>query len=119
MKTLEFRLKLYPKDFDLVRSFYAETLEFPITHEWNSSDDNRGVMFDVGGTTLELLSPEDGYQPIVGSGLSLEVADVKELWEKFRSQDFITQELRHNSWGDTSFQIRDPEGFKISLFTKD
>ncbi len=95
MKTGEFRLMLYPKDFDRIHSFYADTLGLSITKEWNRGHDDRGVMFDVSGTTLELLSPEDGYQPFAGFG------------------------LRHNDWGDTSFQIIDPEGLKISLFTKD
>lgn len=119
MKTGEFRLKLYPRDFDNTRSFYADVLGFPVTKEWNRSEDDRGVMFDAGGTTLELLSPEDGYRPFAGFGLSLEVPNVHELWDQFRNEDFITFGLRHNDWGDTSFQISDPEGLRISLFTKD
>lgn len=119
MLTAEFRLKLYPKDFAVMRDFYATTLQFPIMHEWNRSASDRGTMFNIGGTTLELLSPEDKHQPFGGFGLSLEVPDVQKLWKKFQNEDFITHALRHNAWGDTSFQIQDPEGLKISLFTKD
>lgn len=119
MKTGEFRLKLYPKDFEIMRSFYTETLGFAIAKEWNRSEHDRGTMFDVGGTTLELLSPEEGYQQFSGFGLSIEVENVKSLWLTFQDKDFVTHALRHNEWGDTSFQISDPEGLKISLFTKD
>lgn len=119
MKVHEFRLKIYPKDFDKVRTFYLDVMGFEITHEWNRSQDDRGTMFAVGETTLELLSPEDGQNTGTGFGLSLEVPNVKELWEAFKDKDYVTHDLRHNSWGDTSFQIRDPEGLKISLFTKD
>jgi hypothetical protein len=31
----------------------------------------------------------------------------------------VRHELRHNSWGDNSFRIADPEGFEITFFTKD
>ncbi len=110
---------MYPKDFAVMRSFYADELGFEITKEWNRGEEDRGTMFSVGGTTLELLSPEEGYKSFAGFGLSLEVPDVKQLWNEFEDKDFVTHELRHNEWGDTSFQIRDPEGLKISFFTKD
>ena len=119
MKTEEFRLKLYPKDFASMRAFYAEILEFPITKEWNRSPDDQGVMFDVGGTTLELLSLEEDYKEPSGFGLSLEVPNVQELWSRFQNETFVGHALRHNEWGDNSFQIHDPEGLKISFFTKD
>jgi uncharacterized glyoxalase superfamily protein PhnB len=75
-------------------------------------------MFNVGGTILELLTPEDGYKPITGCDLSLEVPDVAELWEQMKNGDNILHPIRDNSWGDTSFRIADPEGYAISFFTR-
>lgn len=115
----EFRVKLYPNNFELVRNFYANELGFTVTNYWDRGDRDKGVMFNVGGTTLELLSPEDGYKPITGCDFSLEVDDVKLLWEQLRVGNNIRHELRRNEWGDTSFRIADPEGFEISFFTKD
>lgn len=115
----EFRLKLYPQNFELVRNFYEHTLGFQITHEWDNGPNNKGVMFAVGTTTLELLSPPNGYKPIQGADVSWEVADVKRLWDEMKESVPILHDLRHNSWGDTSFRITDPEGFHISFFTKD
>lgn len=115
----EFRVKLYPNNFDLVRNFYEDELGFVVTNHWDRGDKDRGVMFDVGGTTLELLSPEGSYKPITGCDFSLEVDDVKLLWEQLKDGNNIRHELRHNEWGDTSFRVADPEGFEISFFTKD
>ncbi len=115
----EFRLKLYPNDFGLVRSFYEDKLGFVVTHEWDNGPNNKGVMFLVGNTTLELLSPPDGYKQVQGADVSWEVTDVEGLWEKLKDNTPVVHELRHNSWGDTSFRITDPEGFNISFFTKD
>ena len=119
MKVSEFRFKMYPNDFDKVRSFYLEELGFSILNEWNRSPDDRGVMFDVGGTTLELLTREQPYVPLVGCDLSLEVENINELFESMQDKEYVTRGLKHNSWGDTSFRIVDPEGLSISLFTKD
>ena len=115
----EFRVKLYPSNFAVVRDFYENKLGFKVTNEWDRGDSDKGVMFDVGGTTLELLSPEDGYKPITGCDFSLEVTDVVALWEQMKDGDNILHPIRHNVWGDTSFRIADPEGFAISFFTKD
>jgi len=116
---MEFRLKLYPKDFSAVRKFYADILQFPITTEWNNGENDRGVMFDVSGTTLELLSPKSGYEQIRGASIALEVADLMEMWEKLNDKTNVVFDPRHNYWGDSSFQIQDPEGFKITFFEKD
>lgn len=115
----EFRVKLYPDNFDLVRSFYENVLGFTVTKSWDRGDRDKGIMFDVGGTTLELLSPESSYQRITGCDFSLEVDNVNHLWEQMKDSADIRHELRHNSWGDTSFRIADPEGFEITFFTKD
>jgi len=114
----EFRLKLYSKDFAAMRKFYKETLGFAVLNEWDRGETDQGVMFQVGSAVLEVLTPESAYQPIVGSGLSLEVPDVRELWEQLKDQAPVVFELRDNLWGDTSFCITDPEGFEITFFEK-
>lgn len=119
MKVNEFRLKLYPEDFYAQRMFYKDTLGFAITHEWDQ-EDTKGVMFNVGGTTLEFMWPiEEGFKDMAtGSGLSLAVDDVHSLFEELKNTVHLTHEIRDNPWGDTSFGIVDPNGYKISFFTK-
>lgn len=113
----EFRVKLYPKNFYLVRKFYEETLGYPVIKDWDRSENDKGVMFNVSGTVLELLTPDNGYRPISGCDFSLEVADVQALWEQMKNGDNIVYPIKDNPWGDTSFRIKDPEGFEISFFT--
>lgn len=113
----EFRLKLYPKDFNKVRAFYEHELGYNVTHEWDRPG-SQGVMFDVGGTILELLTPQSHYQPIVGGNVSWEVKDVWKLHDAMKDKPYMTRGLKDNPWGDTSFHIQDPEGFSITFFTK-
>lgn len=113
----EFRLKLYPKDFYGVREFYETELGYKVVDEWDRPE-SKGVMFDVGGTILELLTPKSGYRPIAGADVSLEVKDVWKLYESMRDKSYILRGLKNNDWGDTSFHITDPEGFRITFFTR-
>lgn len=113
----EFRLKLYPKDFYTVREFYETELGYNVVNEWDRPD-SKGVMFDVGGTIVELLTPEKGYRPIVGADVSWEVGNVWQLFEAMEDKPCIIRGLKDNDWGDTSFHIQDPEGFQITFFTK-
>ncbi len=117
MYVTEFRLKLYPKDFRKVRAFYEITLGLPMIRDWDTAT-SKGVMFQVAGTVLELLSPPADHVPVAGADVSWEVADVRALWEEMKSTQPIVHVLRDNSWGDTSFCISDPEGFQITFFTK-
>jgi uncharacterized glyoxalase superfamily protein PhnB len=119
MQVTEFRLKLYPKDFLKVREFYEKTLGFAVIGEWDRDEQDQGVMFQVGTSVLELLSPEKEFRPITGTGLSLEVLDVRELWAHLKDKAPVVFELRDNSWGDTSFCVTDPEGFELTFFEKD
>jgi|SRR6185437_9330170 len=114
----EFRLKLYPNDFYKVRRFYENDLGLQVTNEWDRGENDRGVMLKAGNTTLELLSPEDDYRPIMGADVSWETPNVHELWGQWKDKPNVVFELRENSWGDTSFCISDPENFKITFFTK-
>lgn len=118
MRTTEFRLKLYPRDFPLVKSFYQDILLFPIIEEWDNGVSDQGVMFDTGPAIIELLSRDHQPTNISGCTLSLAVDDVHKLWEQFKDAPYIIHRLRDNSWGDTSFAIHDPDGFQITFFTK-
>lgn len=113
----EFRLKLYPQDFYKVREFYEIELGYAVINEWDRPD-SKGVMLDLGGTVLEILTPEKGYTPIAGADISLEVIDVWALYKTMESKPYVVRGLKDNSWGDTSFHITDPEGFVITFFTK-
>ena len=117
-KVSEFRLKLYPKNFEKSKSFYKDLLGYPVYKEWDRGLNDKGIMFDVGNVTLELLSPEKEFVPLQGSGVSLEVKDVHKLWDNIKDKANIIFKIRNNEWGDTSFGISDPDGYQITFFTK-
>lgn len=115
----EFRFILYPKDFYRVRKFYEETLGYSIVTEWDDGAESRGVMFNTGAATLELLSPKPDYIPVQGVTIALQINNVIALWEELKDQVTVVFDPRHNEWGDTSFGISDPEGLHITFFTND
>jgi catechol 2,3-dioxygenase-like lactoylglutathione lyase family enzyme len=115
----EFRLKIYPKEFQKVRQFYENKLGYRVVKEWNRGDNDLGVMFDTGTAVIELLSPNSLNEPISGVDVSLHVENSKKLWERLKDEVEVVTELHHTDWGDTAFTISDPEGFEITYFTKD
>jgi catechol 2,3-dioxygenase-like lactoylglutathione lyase family enzyme len=109
---------IFPKDFQKSKDFYHNELGFEITNEWDRGEQDKGTMFQVGNTTLELLSPKDDYQPIAGVSVALEVEDVQGLWKNWAGKPNVIFPLRDNEWSDTSFCISDPEGLELIFFTK-
>lgn len=115
-KAAEFRLKLYPRNYQKSLSFYRDILSFSIRHQWDEAN-SKGVMFDSGSGIIELLDEGDQKQPS-GCDLSLEVKDVWKLFEHLKKKSKVIFPIRNNPWGDTSFCIADPSGFQITFFTK-
>ena len=116
------RVMLFPKDFIAVKRFYSEVIGWPITHQWDMGEADRGVMFDSGCGTFELLSwqhshAQDGYLPVQGCGCSLGVANVWALWDELKDQPAILFGLKSFPWGNDAFGIADPEGFQLIFFS--
>jgi len=118
LNATEFRLMLYVKDFDGMRKFYEEILCFPVLKSWDRGPQDKGIMFDTGSGIIELLLPKEEWQPIQGCKVSLEVKDVRALWNELKNVTPVVFSLQDNPWGDTSFCITDPEGFHLTFFTK-
>jgi predicted enzyme related to lactoylglutathione lyase len=117
MKIQEFRLKIYVRDFETMKNFYELTLGFSIKHSWDHSPNNKGIMFDTGAGIIELLVAGENYVPTRGCDVSLQVQEVKLLWNNLKNHCTIIHGLRNNPWGDHSFCIADPEGFRITFFS--
>jgi predicted enzyme related to lactoylglutathione lyase len=116
----EFRLKIYTSKFYESKEFYSEVLEYPLVDSWDEAE-RKGAMFDTGSGIIELLYDKIGYSSETHKtvDISLSVKDVKLLWDNVKGKVNVVFAIRHNSWGDTSFCISDPNGFKITFFTKD
>ena len=85
--------------------------------EWDRGPGHRGVMFDTGSGTLELLHERHAEPHTTSCDVSLTVPDVWTLWEELRNNVSVVFSLRDNAWGDSSFCIADPGGFRLTFFT--
>lgn len=118
-KAHELRLKLYVRRFVASEAFYRDVLAYPVIERWDRGEGDRGVLFDTGSGVVELLDAGDDHVPIQGADLSLRVTDLDRLWRHLRQRAEVVHPPRHNPWGDTSFTIADPEGFRLTFFTPD
>ena len=108
----EFRFIRFVRDLAALRSFYEEIFDWPIVDQWDE-----GVMYDTGGVILELIQNLAADKPNGSSYISLSILDVSSLFQLLENKVTIISPLTQNSWGDTSFQMSDPDGFFITFFT--
>lgn len=116
-KDLDFRLMLYPVNFETSSRFYKNTLKFPVVHHWSRAGNDKGILFQAGSGIIELLQSSK-QQPIAGCKISIEVPDVDFLFKKIHKRTIIVFAPRDNPWGDRSFCIKDPQGLHLIFFTK-
>jgi len=115
MQSTTIRLMIYPRDFARARDFYENILQLPI-HKFYEADSV--IMFALGNSNIvELLPREAGKDQDFRFKASLEVPDVRALWESLQSKVEVVFVLRHNAWGDDSFCIADTEGNHLTFFT--
>ena len=112
-----FRFEMDVKNFDKMKEFYENTLQFRIIRSWNRGEKDKGLIFDTENGEIEISKYRGKYKPVQNCKISLLVKDVWKLWRKLKDHKNIVFALRDNSWGDTSFCIRDPGGLHISFFT--
>lgn len=108
----EFRFIQLVNNLKKQRTFYEEIFNWPIINDWGG-----GVLYDTGAAVFELIQDNETDKPNEKCRIALAVPDIWSLFEKLRDKVTIVFPIRNNSWGDTSFRIKDPEGFTITLFT--
>ena len=99
-------------DFNERRRFYEQTIRWPIIEQWD-----QGVMYDTGAAVFELLHDSVAKPHNPSCDVSLRVSDVQSLWNELKDRSEVIFGLRDNSWGDTSFCIADPGGFRLTFFS--
>ena len=118
----EVRLHIYVSNMEEMVRFYNKILEYPVVRYWRYSDGD-GTMLDIGGNIIELFSKSKmnyGNKSFYGNvSLSIKVKDVEKTYEKFSKKNINISELIKNDWGDSSFNLIDPEGNRIAFFSPD
>lgn len=112
----EVRIHIYTSNLNELVKFYNKILEFPIVGRFNEFN-STGVLIDIGGNIIEIYSKTKNSQFNGKISMSLRVDDIEKKFEQFSSKNIVIGELTKNSWGDTSFDIVDPDGNKIYLFS--
>jgi len=114
----EVRIHIFTSNFNELVKFYNKILEFPIVKKFNSSN-STGVLIDIGGNIIEIFSKTKNSSTNGKISLSLRVNDIEKKFEQYSSKNISIGELTKNSWGDTSFDVIDPDGNRITLFSID
>jgi len=120
MNILQVSIVRHTKNYEVMVSFYRDSLGMQVTSSWDEPD-NRGTLLAFGGkagnTVVEVIELGNeavpGIKP-VNVALSIEVDDVDAWHEELTKRNLtIARKLEDASWGHRSFGIDDPDGFRI------
>lgn len=109
MEILSSRILVRPRDWEVSRRFYAETLGLAVAREFPG-----GVVFFLGTGYMELSKA--GAVTVGDDALWLQVRSLPSAVEELRERGVaITREPRREPWGLDECWIADPDGRAIVL----
>ena len=116
----EVRLCVHVAPYVACRKFYEDVLGFRVYKEWDRSSNDRGVVYDIDGTFLELLLSDTAHQTTFDGTfyLYIKVPDVRAHFEALKSKGLALAPPTAYPWGHTSFSVTDPAGMKLTFFTE-
>jgi methylmalonyl-CoA/ethylmalonyl-CoA epimerase len=127
MAILEFRVSLTVSDYDKLLVFYKNSLDLETVEQWDN-EQGRGVIFDVGKATLELLDEKLANsvdQIEAGKRVSGQVRFAIQVPELGETTDAIlanggakVYESVMTPWGDHNQRVQAPDGLQITLFKR-
>lgn len=122
---LEFRIALTAQDYDKLVAFYEDVLGLQADEIWTAQD-NKGVIYDMGRGTLEILDErssatvdqlEVGY-PVSGQiRFALQVADVDAVVARALAKGAtLVHEPIVTPWRHKNARLQAPDGLQVTLF---
>ena len=109
MEILSSRILVRPRDWEVSRRFYAETLGLAVAREFPG-----GVVFFLGTGYLELSKA--GAVAVGDDALWLQVRSLPDTLAELRGRGVMpTREPRREPWGLDECWIADPDGRAIVL----
>ena len=119
MPSGEFRFVFYARDYNDTVSFYRDGLELPIIGGWDRALHDQGTLFGAASGIIEVIHPGGReFTPPVGAWLLFHVDDVDELYRRVRRKGLsIKLELTDRPWGHREFQVADPNGITVAVFS--
>ena len=111
---------------DLQRSlaWYRDVLGFTVAREYEREGRLMGVSVKAG--TVQLLLNQDngvrGADRVKGEGFSLMITtaqDVDQIAQRIRERGgTLDSEPADMSWGGRGFRLRDPDGFRLAIWSE-
>ena len=124
---LELRVALTVADYERILGFYTQVLGLAPSEIW-TNEGTRGVLFDMGRATLEILDDkaadtvdqiEAGKRVSGQIRFALEVPDLDAALERalMHGATQVHEPVR-TPWGDYNVRLQSPDGLQITLFQK-
>jgi predicted enzyme related to lactoylglutathione lyase len=121
MSNGEFRYVCVTSRYAQTVAFYRDGLALPVVGGWDRAEDDRGTLFRAASGIIEVIlaGPDRESSPPRGSWLLAEVDDVDAVYRQVRERGLpVSQELIDRPWGHREFQVTDPNGLVIGLFSQ-
>lgn len=122
---IEFRVALTAQDYDRLVAFYEDALGLEAAEIWTQAD-NKGVIYDMGRATLEILDENSAAtvdQIEVGNRVSgqirfaLEVPDLEAALNRALAKGAtLVHEPIITPWRHHNVRLQSPDGLQITLF---
>ena len=109
-----------PRDFEVSRKFYVETLHWQVMSEWTDNHGKKGVILNGGGVRVMLAERHDNdkIQNSVAPHaptLHLDIHDADKRFAQIPAGNHIVQPPTDNQWGSRWFVLQDPDGNLIAF----
>ena len=121
-----FRFAYFSRKYQETCEFYTDLLEFKTEYSWDRDDNDKGVVFNAGGGSIEVLqAPDNGvdlnagldYRSPQGAFMVIERWGIDQLYKTYKAKGLqFKQDLTNQSWGHKSFSVVDPNGVVLFFF---
>ncbi|MFW9780356.1 MAG: VOC family protein [Candidatus Heimdallarchaeota archaeon] len=106
--------------------FYRDVLGFEIDEFYPDRQKPSWVAIRIGndrlgiGKTFADINHKLHPRGVDGSGVQfyIQVANVDQIYEKYRNKVEIIDDIETKPWGDREFTFKDPDGYLISFYSK-
>jgi catechol 2,3-dioxygenase-like lactoylglutathione lyase family enzyme len=126
MKALEFRFAFYAHDFDRSVKFYRDILGLEYINGWDRPDGRGALLRASGQGVIEIYGAIDGQRYMGPRPVAIELAlkvkspgEVDAIFEDLKAKQMAIQEApKDTPWGHRSFEIMDPDGIGIHIYSE-
>lgn len=114
----EFRGVFYVQDYEKAIAFYRDILELQSPYSWDYAVDDRGTKFQVAGGMLEIIRREPEIPQGPGT-IMIEAQNVNDCYESITKKPGVKvfQHLVDEPYGIRKFQLMDPDGNLVVIYT--